>query len=438
MNFITDFGYNGRHSYFYVALDKGYYKAEGLDVNILRGQGSADAIKKVASGAAVLGFADAGALVLARSNDAIPVKLLSIVYAGPPHAIFALADSGIKTAKDLEGRTMADLAFSAMPLIFNAFAQAAKIDREKVKWIAAESSALPSLLATGRVDAVGQFTVGEPLLAATVAPKTLVRIAYKDAGLDYYGNGIVATEKTIAENPAMLKAFVRATQKGMAGRLCQSEGSRRDPEQVSKADFAGGCGRRNQAGRRARDRSRPQDGRHRPGPHSADDRHHGQVLSDEVARATAGYVRPGLCGMTPGDLSVRQASPTAQDHKSGTRPAIELLGVTKVFGSGPEAVHALGPLDLTIETGSFVSVVGPSGCGKSTLLRLIAGLDSLSEGEMRRYGVDLDGPSRDVGIVFQDHVLFPWASILDNVMLPADVLSLPRAAARKRRFGCWT
>jgi NitT/TauT family transport system substrate-binding protein len=216
VNFITDFGYNGRHSYFYVALDKGYYKTEGLEVNILRGQGSADAIKKVASGAAVVGFADAGSLVLARSNDAIPVKLLSVVYATPPHAIFALTDSGIKTAKDLEGRTVADSAFSAMPLIFNAFAQAAKIDRDKVKWIAAESSALPSLLATGRVDAIGQFTVGEPLLAATVAPKTLVRIAYKDAGLDYYANGIVATEKTIAENPAMLKAFVRATQKGMA------------------------------------------------------------------------------------------------------------------------------------------------------------------------------------------------------------------------------
>jgi NitT/TauT family transport system substrate-binding protein len=215
VNFITDFGYNGRHSYFYVALDKGYYKAEGLEVNILRGQGSADAIKKVASGAAVVGFADAGALVLARSNDAIPVKLLSIVYATPPHAIFALADSGIKTGKDLEGRTVADSAFSAIPLIFNAYAQAAGIDRSKVKWVSAESSALPSLLATGRVDAVGQFTVGEPLLAATVAPKTLTRIAYKDAGLDYYANGLIATEKTISDNPAMLKAFVRATQKGM-------------------------------------------------------------------------------------------------------------------------------------------------------------------------------------------------------------------------------
>ena len=61
VNFITDFGFNGRHAYYYVALDKGYYKAEGLDVNILRGQGSIDAVKKVASGAAMIGFADAGA-----------------------------------------------------------------------------------------------------------------------------------------------------------------------------------------------------------------------------------------------------------------------------------------------------------------------------------------------------------------------------------------
>jgi NitT/TauT family transport system ATP-binding protein len=136
--------------------------------------------------------------------------------------------------------------------------------------------------------------------------------------------------------------------------------------------------------------------------------------------------------MSPADLPVRHASSAAQGHKRGASAAVELLNVTKVFGSGPETVHALGPLDLTIETGSFVSVVGPSGCGKSTLLRLIAGLDALSEGTMRRYGADLDGPSRDVGIVFQDHVLFPWATILDNVLIPADVLSLPKAAARER------
>src|SRR5580692_3623125 len=215
VNFITDFGYNGRHSYFYVALDKGYYKSEGLNVAILRGQGSIDAIKKIASGAAAIGFADAGALVLARSNDSIPVKLLAIVYANPPHAIFALADSGIKTPKDLEGRTVADSAFSAIPLIFNVYAQATGIDAKKVKWVSAESSSLPSLLATGRVDAIGQFTVGEPLIEASVKPRKVVRLAYKDGGLDYYGNGIIATEQTIKDNPDLLKAFVRATLKGM-------------------------------------------------------------------------------------------------------------------------------------------------------------------------------------------------------------------------------
>ena len=102
-----------------------------------------------------------------------------------------------------------------MTLIFTDYAQAGGIDRSKVKWVSAESSALPTLLATGRVEAIGQFTVGEPLLAAAAAPKKLVRLAYKDAGLDYYANGIVAIEKTISENPDMVKAFVRATLKGM-------------------------------------------------------------------------------------------------------------------------------------------------------------------------------------------------------------------------------
>jgi NitT/TauT family transport system substrate-binding protein len=215
VNFITDFGFNGRHAYYYVALDKGYYKAEGLDVTILRGQGSIDAVKKVASGAAMIGFADAGAIVLARSNDDIPVKLLAIIYATPPHAIFALADSGIKAPKDLEGKTIADSAFNAIPLIFKAYAEATGIDEQKVKWISADSAALPGLLATDKVDAIGQFTVGQPLLAAAVKPRSLTRLAYKDAGLDYYANGIVATEATIKENPDVLKAFIRATFKGM-------------------------------------------------------------------------------------------------------------------------------------------------------------------------------------------------------------------------------
>jgi NitT/TauT family transport system ATP-binding protein len=114
-------------------------------------------------------------------------------------------------------------------------------------------------------------------------------------------------------------------------------------------------------------------------------------------------------------------------------PAIELKGVTKAFaGADGAPVHALGPVDLRIEPGSFVAVVGPSGCGKSTLLRLVAGLEMPDAGTMQRYGSPLDGPSHEVGIVFQEHVLFPWITVLENVLLPADVLSLPKAASRER------
>ena len=96
---ITDFGYNGRHSYFFLALDKGYYKDVGLDVKIVGGKGSVDAIRQVAAGNANFGFADAGSLVLSRANDNIPVKMVAVVYARPPQAIFCAAEAGAEDAK---------------------------------------------------------------------------------------------------------------------------------------------------------------------------------------------------------------------------------------------------------------------------------------------------------------------------------------------------
>jgi NitT/TauT family transport system substrate-binding protein len=216
ITFMTDFGINGRHAYYYVALDRGYYRQAGLDVSFVRGIGSADVIRKVAAGAVQMGFADAGSLVLARANDGIPVRMLAVVYAAPPHAVYATEDSGIRKPQDLAGHRIADSAGSANTLLFGAYAKAAGFDPSRVTWQIAESSALPTLLATGRAEAVGQFTVGEPLLAAAIAPKKLVRLAYRDAGLDYYGNGIVASEDLIAKNPDMLRRFVAATLHGMA------------------------------------------------------------------------------------------------------------------------------------------------------------------------------------------------------------------------------
>jgi NitT/TauT family transport system substrate-binding protein len=212
---ITDFGYNGRHAYFFYALDQGYYRDAGLDVKIVRGQGSVDAIRQVGAGNAMFGFADAGSLVLARANDQIPVKLVAIVYGKPPQAIFCREDAGLKEPKDLEGNAIANPAGGSIPDLFPAFAKAAGIDRQKVRWVVASSESLPGLLAANRVPCVGQFTVGEAMLRAQLAPARLVRFAYSDPGLSYYGNGIVATEATLVGKSDLVRRFVEATVRGM-------------------------------------------------------------------------------------------------------------------------------------------------------------------------------------------------------------------------------
>jgi NitT/TauT family transport system substrate-binding protein len=216
VSLITDFGYNGRHAYFFVALDKGYYAAAGLDVKVLRGQGSVDAIRQTGANNATFGFADAGSLVLARGNDQIPVKLAAIVYAKPPQGIFCREDSGFKTPKDLEGASVANPPGGATVDMFPIYAKAAGIDAAKVKWVVASSESLPGLLAGNKVPCVGQFVVGEPLLKKQIAPEKLVRFGFLDVGLNFYGNGIVATDATLATKPDLVKRFVEATIRGMA------------------------------------------------------------------------------------------------------------------------------------------------------------------------------------------------------------------------------
>ena len=104
----------------------------------------------------------------------------------------------------------------------------------------------------------------------------------------------------------------------------------------------------------------------------------------------------------------------------------------KHYHTDSGAIHALDDINLDLETGGFVSIVGGSGCGKSTLLKILAGLEAPSQGEVLRDGKAVHGPSRDVGIAFQEHLLFPWLSVLDNVMLPADIYRLPRKESLER------
>ena len=111
-------------------------------------------------------------------------------------------------------------------------------------------------------------------------------------------------------------------------------------------------------------------------------------------------------------------------------PLIELVGVEKVFGSGADAVHAFGPVDMTIGQGEFVSLLGPSGCGKSTLMLMIAGLLEVSAGRIVMNGRTVAGPQTDIGIMFQDNTLVPWRTVRGNVELQLEMRGLSPAAHR--------
>jgi NitT/TauT family transport system ATP-binding protein len=127
-------------------------------------------------------------------------------------------------------------------------------------------------------------------------------------------------------------------------------------------------------------------------------------------------------------MSILEADDTGGGLPGGI--AVSLRDVTKVYGNG---IAALGPLDLNIRPGEFVSLLGPSGCGKSTALRIIAGLNEQTTGSVHVAARGARDRSRhDVGFVFQEPTLMPWATVRANVQLPLDLAHMAHGDARAR------
>jgi NitT/TauT family transport system ATP-binding protein len=121
---------------------------------------------------------------------------------------------------------------------------------------------------------------------------------------------------------------------------------------------------------------------------------------------------------------------SADDNTAGLRPVVALRGVGKTFANG---VVALRDLDLDVRPGEFLSVLGPSGCGKSTALRIVAGLSEPTRGTVAwPEGRSNRSFAQDIGFVFQEPTLMPWATVAGNVRLPLDLQGLADDAAPRR------
>jgi NitT/TauT family transport system substrate-binding protein len=218
LKFSLDRKFEGPSALFLLPLDKGYYKAEGLNVSIDPGDAEFEPIKRVASGAYDMGFADINALIKFRdANPKTPIKAVFMVYNKPPFAVIGRKSRGVSTPKDLQGKklgvTQESNVFAQWPI----FAKVNAIDASKVTIENVGSPVRDPLLAAGQVDAIVglSFSSFIDLKDKGVPVDDIIVMLMDDYGVKLYGNAIIAGPKFMTEHPEAVKAFLRAFLKGL-------------------------------------------------------------------------------------------------------------------------------------------------------------------------------------------------------------------------------
>ncbi|NGO53467.1 ABC transporter substrate-binding protein [Mesorhizobium camelthorni] len=207
----------GLHLGPYVAEAKGFYEENGIEIEIFRGFGSGDTTKRVGTGGADFGMADASSVIIGYSKG-LPVKMVAMVLDKSSDAIYYLKDSGIESVKDLPGRTLGAAAGEASLNLMSAFGQGAGIDVSKIKVVNMTPPAkIPSLIA-GSVDSIVTFVTEEPTIleAAKAAGKSIGKFMFADFGVDRYAMTILANDSLIETNPDLVKRVLDATMRGYA------------------------------------------------------------------------------------------------------------------------------------------------------------------------------------------------------------------------------
>ena len=219
VRFSLDWRWEGPAAPFAVALDKGYFKAEGLDVAIDPAAGSREPISRVASGTYDVGFGDVNSLVRFRDeNPGTDIKAVMVIYDRPPFAIIGRKSRGItKEIASLQGKKFgapaADAAFAQWPI----FKAVNKIDDATMKLENVGFPVREPMLAQGEVDAVFGFSMSSfmNLKSRGVPADDIVVMLMSDYGVELYGNTILVSPKFAAEKPEAVKGFLRAFMKGV-------------------------------------------------------------------------------------------------------------------------------------------------------------------------------------------------------------------------------
>lgn len=219
----------GENAYMVAGKEKGFYKAEGIDLEIKRGFGSGDTLKKIVTGVGTIGAADMGVIMMAVVRENVPVKCISAEYAYHPTGFWTLDASGIKKVKDLEGKRIGITPGNSLLVYWPLLAKANNVDVSKVTWVNMEASALLPTLLAGQIDAMPGFTTNFDLRNddAKAQGKPMHAIPMAQNGVRVYGECQFVHTATIKDKPDLLKRYVRATHKSL-------QWAKDNPEETSK------------------------------------------------------------------------------------------------------------------------------------------------------------------------------------------------------------
>ncbi|WP_207209947.1 ABC transporter substrate-binding protein [Tropicimonas sp. IMCC6043] len=215
--FALDWKFEGPSAAYFAAIDNGHFADAGLEVEVTAGQGSLDAIPKVATGAFPVGFADINSLVkFLDQNPGAPVTAVMMIYDKPPFAIVGRKSLGVEAPNDLEGKVLGAPPPDGAWAQFPAFAEAAGIDPTT---ITVEPVGFPTrepMLAEGKVAAITGFSFSSflNLVRLGVPEEDISVILMADHGLALYGNAIIVNTDYAAEHPDEIKGFLAAIAAG--------------------------------------------------------------------------------------------------------------------------------------------------------------------------------------------------------------------------------